>query len=1196
MAEKSQDFTDFGSRIDEYHAMHDGLGSETTEEVEPQKQRVIYVNAPQPVKYCYNKISTAKYSFLTFLPKFLFEQFRKYANIFFLFISLLQQIPTVSPTGRYTTAVPLLLILSISALKEIIEDFKRHRQDDEVNNREVLVLRNGIWTKVRWMDVLVGDLVKVISGQFFPADMILLSSSEPQAMCYIETSNLDGETNLKIRQGLPQTSKLLTHEDLLELTGTVECELPNRHLYDFVGNIRPSGRMAIPLGPDQLLLRGAMLRNTKWIFGIVIYTGHDSKLMLNSTSAPLKRSHVEKVTNNQILFLFGVLIVLSLASTIANRVWTSWHVDKDWYLAYQENSSNTDSPPSNFGYNFLTFIILYNNLIPISLQVTLEVVKFIQAIFINWDLDMYHAETDTPAMARTSNLNEELGQVKYIFSDKTGTLTRNIMVFKKCSIAGIPYGCGEDEVHGFSDPSLIENLKRNHVTAPVIREFLTLMAVCHTVVPENKNGDPNAMEYQASSPDEGALVKGAKELGFFFKTRTPNTVTVEVNGNDEEYEILNVLEFTSTRKRMSVVVRTPSGEIKLLCKGADTVIYERLDDKQMYKDITIQHLEEFATLGLRTLCIASADVTEEFYDEWKHTYYKASTSLQNRDKKLEEAAELIERNLRLLGATAIEDKLQEGVPETISNLSKADIKIWILTGDKQETAINIGYSCHLLTQGMPLLIINEHSLDGTRETLRRHVQDFGDLLCKENDVGLIIDGQTLDFIFPSHECLKKPIKKRLGRKKTLKYGLSCDCRKDFLDIAVSCKAVICCRVSPLQKAEIVELVKDSVKTITLAIGDGANDVGMIQAAHVGVGISGVEGLQAACASDYAIAQFRFLNKLLLVHGAWSYYRLCKLILYSFYKNICLYVIEFWFAIMNGFSGQILFERWSIGFYNVIFTAAPPLAMGLFDRICSAESMMKFPALYKASQNAELFNAKVFWMWIFNSLFHSILLFWLPVLTLQQDIAFSNGQSGGYLFLGNFVYTYVVVTVCLKAGLETSAWTWLTHLAIWGSIASWFLFLLVYSHIYMIVDLAPEMLGMDIVYRCSIFWMGLIIIPFICLIRDVTWKAYKRTMHKTLKEEVQEKEKLHEDPTPVVIKMTKKRLTETARLLRNVFTRSSNRMQTASEQPPPSPTPSLREIYRRTDDGFAFSQEENGVLTQAQLIRVYDSTKSKPEGL
>ncbi|KAJ8297759.1 hypothetical protein KUTeg_024290 [Tegillarca granosa] len=935
---------------------------------------------------------TAKYSIISFFPKFLFEQFRKYANIFFLFISLLQQLPRVSPTGRYTTAVPLLFILTVSAIKEIIEDFKRHRADDAVNNREVLVLREGIWKSLKWTEVTVGDLVKVVSGQFFPADLVLLSSSEPQAMCYIETANLDGETNLKIRQGLPQTSKLLTHEDLLDLTGTVECENPNKHLYDFVGNIRPSGRLAIPLGPDQILLRGAMLRNTKWVFGIVIYTGHDTKIMLNSTSAPLKRSNVEKVTNHQILILFIILMILALISTIANEVWTQWHVKKDWYLGYDA------LPPSNFGYNFLTFIILYNNLIPISLLVTLEVVKFIQAIFINWDLDMYYAETDTPAMARTSNLNEELGQIRYIFSDKTGTLTQNVMEFRKCSVAGIVYGNNEDSSEQFNDQSIINNLKQNHVTSPVIQEFFTILSVCHTVVPE-RDPDSNIVEYQASSPDEGALVKGAKTLGFEFTSRTPDAVTINVLGKDEKYEILNVLEFTSTRKRMSVVVRTPEGNIKLYCKGADTVIYERLDEKQSYRDVTLQHLEEFATDGLRTLCIATADVPEDFYDDWKHTYYKASTSLQNRDRKLEEAAELIERNLKLLGATAIEDKLQDGVPETIANLQKADIKIWVLTGDKQETAINIGYSCKLLTQGMPLLVINEHSLDGTRETLRKHIQEFGELLRKENDVGLIIDGQTL------------------------KYALSCDCRQDFLDIAISCKAVICCRVSPLQKAELVDLVKNTVKAITLAIGDGANDVGMIQAAHVGVGISGVEGLQAACASDYAIAQFRFLQKLLLVHGAWSYTRLCKLILYSFYKNVCLYVIEFWFAVVNGFSGQILFERWSIGFYNVIFTAAPPLAMGLFDRICSAESMMKFPALYKISQNAELFNVKVFWMWILNSIYHSILLFWMPMLSLTQDAAFSDGKTGDYLFLGNFVYTYVVVTVCLKAGLETSAWTW-----------------------------------------------------------------------------------------------------------------------------------------------------------------------------
>lgn len=193
---------------------------------------------------------------------------------------------------------------------------------------------------------------------------------------------------------------------------------------------------------------------------------------------------------------------------------------------------------------------------------------------------------------------------------------------------------------------------------------------------------------------------------------------------------------------------------------------------------------------------------------------------------------------------------------------------------------------------------------------------------------------------------------------SLKYSLTHDLQSDFIELCIRCKVVICCRVSPMQKAEVVDLVTKHTKSITLAVGDGANDVAMIQKAHVGVGISGVEGLQAACASDYSIAQFRFLKRLLLVHGAWNYSRLCKLILYSFYKNVCLYVIEFWYAIYSGFSGQIIFERWTIGLYNVIFTALPPLAMGLFDKTCSADTMITHPTLYKPSQDANAFNVKV----------------------------------------------------------------------------------------------------------------------------------------------------------------------------------------------------------------------------------------------
>ncbi|XP_017707542.1 PREDICTED: phospholipid-transporting ATPase IB [Rhinopithecus bieti] len=682
--------------------------------------RTIYLNQPHLNKFRDNQISTAKYSVLTFLPRFLYEQIRRAANAFFLFIALLQQIPDVSPTGRYTTLVPLIIILTIAGIKEIVEDFKRHKADNAVNKKKTIVLRNGMWHTIMWKEVAVGDIVKVVNGQYLPADVVLLSSSEPQAMCYVETANLDGETNLKIRQGLSHTADMQTREVLMKLSGTIECEGPNRHLYDFTGNLNLDGKSLVALGPDQILLRGTQLRNTQWVFGIVVYTGHDTKLMQNSTKAPLKRSNVEKVTNVQILVLFGILLVMALVSSAGALYWNRSHGEKNWYIKKMDTTSD------NFGYNLLTFIILYNNLIPISLLVTLEVVKYTQALFINWDTDMYYIGNDTPAMARTSNLNEELGQVKYLFSDKTGTLTCNIMNFKKCSIAGVTYGhfpelarepssddfcrmpppCSDS--CDFDDPRLLKNIEDRHPTAPCIQEFLTLLAVCHTVVPE-KDGDN--IIYQASSPDEAALVKGAKKLGFVFTARTPFSVIIEAMGQEQTFGILNVLEFSSDRKRMSVIVRTPSGRLRLYCKGADNVIFERLSKDSKYMEETLCHLEYFATEGLRTLCVAYADLSENEYEEWLKVYQEASTILKDRAQRLEECYEIIEKNLLLLGATAIEDRLQAGVPETIATLLKAEIKIWVLTGDKQETAINIGYSCRLVSQNMALILLKEDSLD-----------------------------------------------------------------------------------------------------------------------------------------------------------------------------------------------------------------------------------------------------------------------------------------------------------------------------------------------------------------------------------------------------------------------------------------------------------------------------------------------------
>ncbi|XP_038647232.1 phospholipid-transporting ATPase IA isoform X2 [Scyliorhinus canicula] len=1135
------------SRAEGYEKTEDA--SEKTSLADQEDVRTIFVNRPQLIKFCSNHVSTAKYNPLTFLPRFLYSQFRRAANSFFLFIALLQQIPDVSPTGRYTTLVPLLFILLVAAVKEIIEDIKRHNADSGVNKKKAQVLRNRAWEIVHWEKVAVGEIVKVTNGEHLPADLVILSSSEPQAMCYIETSNLDGETNLKIRQGLPQTAEIKDIDSLMNLSGKLECESPNRHLYDFVGNIRFDGKRTFPLGQDQILLRGAQLRNTQWVHGIVVYTGHDTKLMQNTTRAPLKLSNVEQITNLQILLLFGLLLFISLVCAIGSTIWTSRHAKGDWYL------NDSGSGASNFGLNFLTFIILFNNLIPISLLVTLEVIKFIQAFFINWDMDMLYEPTNTPAMARTSNLNEELGQVKYIFSDKTGTLTCNVMEFKKCTVAGISYGKGESS-NGesvFKDPFLLENLQGNHPTAPVICEFLTMMAICHTAVPER---DGDKIIYQASSPDEGALVRAAKQLGFVFSGRTPNSVIIEAFGQEEKYELLNVLEFTSNRKRMSVIVRMPSGKLRLYCKGADTVIYERLSESSRYKDITLKHLEQFATEGLRTLCFAVTEISESMYQDWLEVYHRATTALQNRILKLEESYELIEKNLQLLGATAIEDRLQDKVPETIETLSKADIKIWILTGDKQETAINIGHACKLLTKNMGLMVLNAHTLDITRDLLSQHCNTLGDALHKDNDFALIIDG------------------------KTLKYALTFGVRQSFLDLALSCKAVICCRVSPLQKSEIVDMVKKQVKVITLAIGDGANDVGMIQTAHVGIGISGNEGLQAANSSDYSIAQFKYLKNLLLVHGAWNYNRVAKCILYCFYKNIVLYIIEIWFAFVNGFSGQILFERWCIGLYNVIFTALPPLTLGIFERSCRKENMLKYPELYKTSQNALNFNTKVFWVHCLNGLFHSVILFWFPLKALEHDTAFGNGKTPGRLLLGNMVYTFVVITVCLKAGLETASWTVFSHVAIWGSIGVWVVFFGIYSSLWPAIPLAPDISGeAAMLFSSGVFWMGLFFIPITSLLWDVIYKVIKRTFCKTLVEEVQELEAQFQDPGAAVYG---KSLSERAQLLKNVFKKNTLNLHRSDS------------LQQSSLHGYAFSQDENGIVSQSEVVRAYDTTKQRQD--
>lgn len=827
-----------------------------------------------------NHVSTTKYNAATFIPKFVYEQFSKVANLFFLFTAVLQQIPGVSPTNRYTTIVPLLIVLAVSAMKEAWEDYQRRLADRGLNNSKSQVLKGSDFANSKWINIKVGDIIRVDSEEPFPADLVLLASSEPEGLCYIETANLDGETNLKIKQALPETSHLVNPSELARMSGRVKSEQPNSSLYTYEATLTSNvtrSEKEFPLNPEQLLLRGATLRNTPWIHGIVVFTGHESKLMRNATATPIKRTDVERMLNLQIIMLIGILLVLSAISTIGDLV-----VRGSWgrNMFYLNNLVTDYNTVEQFFLDMCTYWVLYSNLVPLSLFVTVEIVKTAMALMIGSDLDMYHAETDTPAVCRTSSLVEELGQIEYIFSDKTGTLTCNVMEFRQCSIGGIMYAdivpedrraSSPDDYDGIHDfKQLIQN-QQGHETSAAVHHFLALLATCHTVIPERKD-EKSEIKYQASSPDEGALVEGAAEVGYKFVARKPRSVMIEVHGQQQEYELLAVCEFNSTRKRMSTIYRCPDGKVRVYTKGADTVILERLAKENPVVDATMHHLEDYATEGLRTLCLAMREVPENEYREWQQIYDKAAATVGgNRADELDKAAEIIERDLFFLGATAIEDRLQDGVPETISTLQTAGIKIWVLTGDRQETAINIGMSCKLISEDMTLLIVNEENSHDTRNSIQAKLDAVRSAAAngEQDTLALVIDGKSLTF------ALEKELEKL------------------FLELALMCKAVVCCRVSPLQKALVVKLVKRNLKKLLLAIGDGANDVSMIQAAHVGVGISGLEGLQAARSADVSIAQFRFLRKLLLVHGAWSYQRVSKVILYSFYKNVALYITQFW---------------------------------------------------------------------------------------------------------------------------------------------------------------------------------------------------------------------------------------------------------------------------------------------------------------
>ncbi|KAG5551952.1 hypothetical protein RHGRI_010149 [Rhododendron griersonianum] len=1050
----------------------------------------------------------------------------RFMNQYFLLIACLQLWPLITPVNPASTWGPLIFIFAVSATKEGWDDYNRYLSDEKANEKEVWVVKRGI-KKLVWhstvfcclfdgniqaQDIRVGNIVWLRENDEVPCDLVLVGTSDPQGLCYVEhqvcdedfilvvkgtryekivwlnryekvvwileldvskrrrirhdgkiklmgkdimrmgdrelpwgmpfskrkkasiekkkmhnmaikivhlvrfmllymlseimTSALDGETDLKTRV-IPSACMGIDVELLHKVKGVIECPNPDKDIRRFDANLRLFPPFIdndlCPLTIKNTILQSCYLRNTEWACGVAVYTGkfyeqiikvtsktqvaiYPMELIRNETKLAMSRGvpepkltamdmMIDKLTGA--IFIFQIVVVIVLG--IAGNVWKDTEARKQWYVQYP-----SESPWYELLVIPLRFELLCSIMIPISIKVSLDLVKSMYAKFIDWDNEMFDIETGTRANAANTAISEDLGQVEYILTDKTGTLTENKMVFKRCFIGGIFYGNETEDA--LKDMELLDAVVSG---SPDVIRFLTVMALCNTVIPvRSKSG---SIMYKAQSQDEEALVRAAACLHMVFVNKNANILEINYNGAMVQYEVLDTLEFTSDRKRMSVVVKDcKSGKIMLLSKGADEAILPCVNTGQQTRSFS-EAVEQYAQLGLRTLCLAWRELEDDEYQEWSSIFKEANSSLVDREWRVAEVCQRLEHGFEILGVAAIEDRLQDGVPETITTLRRAGINFWMLTGDKQSTALQIALSCNLVSpepKGQ-LLLINGKTDDEVCRSLERVLLTMRITSSEPKDVAFVIDGWALEIALRHY-------------------------RKAFTELAILSRTAICCRVTPSQKAQLVDIIK-SCEYKTLAIGDGGNDVRMIQQADIGVGISGREGLQAARAADYSIGSV---------------------------------------------SGTSLFNSVSLMAYNTFYTSIPVL-VSVLDKDLSERTVMQHPQILFYCQAGRLLNPSTFAGWFGRSLFH-----WLKLITVSDFLDYiiedhlinpgeevKDAKAIVVFVITVHAYAYersemeemsmVAFSGCIwlqafVVALETNSFTILQHLAIWGNLAGFYI--------------------------------------------------------------------------------------------------------------------------------------------------------------
>ncbi|XP_036730274.1 probable phospholipid-transporting ATPase IIB isoform X4 [Balaenoptera musculus] len=958
------------------------------------KARTVWLGYPEKCeeKHPRNSIKNQKYNVFTFIPGVLYEQFKFFLNLYFLVVSCSQFVPALKIGYLYTYWAPLGFVLAVTIMREATDEFRRFQRDKEVNSQLYSKLTVRGKMQVKSSDIQVGDLIIVEKNQRIPSDMVFLRTSEKAGSCFIRTDQLDGETDWKLRVAVSCTQRLPALGDLFSINAYVYAQKPQLDIHSFEGTFTREDS-------DPPIHESLSIENTLWastvvasgtVIGVVIYTGKETRSVMNTSNPKNKVGLLDLELNQLTKALFLALVALSVVMV------TLQGFSGPWYRS------------------LFRFLLLFSYIIPISLRVNLDMGKAAYGWMIMKD------ENIPGTVVRTSTIPEELGRLVYLLTDKTGTLTRNEMVFKRLHLGTVSYGTDTmDEIQNHLVNSYSQTQsqasgnnassappRKAQSSAPKVRksvssrvhEAVKAVALCHNVTPvyeargaagetEFAEADQDFSDdnrtYQASSPDEVALVQWTESVGLTLVNRDLTSMQLRTPGGQIlTYCILQTFPFTSESKRMGVIVRDEStAEITFYMKGADVA----MSTVVQYNDWLEEECGNMAREGLRTLVVAKRALTEEQYQDFENRYNQAKLSIHDRTLKVAAVVESLEREMELLCLTGVEDQLQADVRPTLEMLRNAGIKIWMLTGDKLETATCIAKSSHLVSRTQDTHVFRPVT---SRGEAHLELNAFR----RKHDCALVISGDSLEVCLKYYE-------------------------HEFVELACQCPAVVCCRCAPTQKAHIVKLLQQHTGRRTCAIGDGGNDVSMIQAADCGIGIEGKEGRQASLAADFSVPQFKHIGRLLMVHGRSSYKRSAALSQFVMHRGLIISTMQAVFSSVFYFASVPLYQGFLMVGYATVYTMFPVFSLVL-DQDVKPEMAMLYPELYKDLTKGRSLSCKTFLVWVLISIYQGGVLMSGALVLFESEFVHVVAIS----------FTALVLTELLMVALTVRTWHWLMAVA------------------------------------------------------------------------------------------------------------------------------------------------------------------------